>query len=78
MEKKIFTRNPYGIRIKMCCASCQHKAISRLLTVRHCKEHARKVQSSELCECWKMASQLKNVGSSQGDVRDKDTKEVLF
>jgi hypothetical protein len=78
MEKNFFTRNPYGIRIKMCCASCEHKAISRLQTVRFCKEHTRKVQSSDLCLKWKMASQLKNVGSSQGDVRDKDTKEVLF
>ena len=78
MEKNIFTRNPYGIRIKMCCASCQHKVLTRTLSARFCKEHTRKVQSSDLCLKWKMASQLKNVGSSQGDVRDKDTKEVLF
>ena len=78
MKKKIFTRNPYGIRIKMCCASCEHKVISRSVTVRYCKEHARKVQSSELCACWKMSFQMKAVGKSLGDVRDKDTKEVLF
>ena len=78
MIKKIFTRNPYGIRIKMCCASCEHKVFSRSVTVRYCKEHARKVQSSELCECWKMSFQMKAVGKSLGDVRDKDTKEVLF
>ena len=78
MEKKIFTRNPYGIRIKMCCASCEHKRITRSMTARFCKEHARGVQSSDLCECWKMSFQMKAVGKSQGDVRDKDTKEVLF
>jgi len=61
MIKKIFTRNPYGIRIKMCCASCEHKVISRSVTVRYCKEHARKVQSSELYECWKMSSMLKDI-----------------
>lgn len=61
MKKKIFTRNPYGIRIKMCCASCEHKVISRSATVRYCKEHARKVMSSELCECWKMSSILKDI-----------------
>jgi len=78
MEKKIFTRNPYGIRIKMCCASCQYKVLTRALSARFCKEHARKVQSMDFCPKWKMANKLKAVGKSQGDVRDKDTKEVLF
>ena len=78
MERKIFTRNPYDIRIKKCCASCEHKVLTRAFSARFCKEHARKVQSSDLCPKWKIARHLKAVGKSQGDVREKDTKEVLF
>lgn len=78
MGKKTFTRNPYGIRIKMCCASCEHKDLTRSLTERYCKEHARKVKPSGFCQNWKINSVLKAVGKSQGDVRDKDTKEVVF
>lgn len=78
MEKKIFIKNYYGIRIKICCASCEHKDLTRAVTERYCKEHARKVQACDVCPKWKMSRQLKAVGKSQGDVRDKDTKEVLF
>ena len=78
MERRIFVRNQFGIKVKKCCASCAFKDLKRAVTKRYCKEHARYVKPSEVCECWKMSFQMKAVGKSLGDVRDKDTKEVLF
>ena len=78
MERRIFVRNRFDIRVKKCCASCAFKDLKRAVTKRYCKEHARCVNPSEVCERWKMSDLLKQVGKTQGDVRDKDTKEVLF
>lgn len=78
MERRIFVRNQFGIKVKKCCASCAFKDLKRAVTKRYCKEHARSVNPSVVCERWKMSNLLKQVGKTQGDVRDKDTKEVLF
>ena len=78
MDRKIFRRNQFGFQVKMCCASCAYKVLTRSVTERRCKEHARSVNPSEVCEHWKMSDLLKQAGRTQDDVRDKDTKKVLF
>jgi len=71
-------KNAYGIEVKRCCASCEHKDATRLMNSRWCKKHERKVKADGVCSLWAMSRGLCRAGLSQGDVRDKDTKEVLY
>ena len=68
--------NKYGIRVKRCCASCGHKCIlndgDRLCAIKQII-----VGQKFRCKKWVMNG-LENAGKGGGDVRQKDTKEVLF
>ena len=68
--------NKYGVRVKRCCASCQHKMINedgeRICLLKHLL-----VEQKFRCNKWKING-LDNAGKGGGDVRHKDTKEVLF
>lgn len=70
--------NAYHITVKKCCMSCAHKAFTRLLTKRYCKEHEAKVKPTHVCSLWKMSDQMRMAGSGQGTVRDIVTKEVII
>ena len=51
-----FTTNQQGIRIKVCCASCEH----RRLTDKHriCRFTKRRVESGHVCRRWEMSEAL--------------------
>jgi hypothetical protein len=71
-------KNPYGIEVKVCCASCQHKDNTRLINSRWCKKRARAVAADNVCSLWAMSFGMRHAGGSQGSVRDKDTKEIII
>ena len=68
--------NKYGVRVKRCCASCQHKVINED-GERFCSLSRLMVEQKFRCNKWKING-LDNAGKGGGDVRHKDTKEVLF
>lgn len=72
MQKIQFTKNHFGISIKMCCASCAYKEQSILVSKRRCTKHGRKVRTCNLCARWKMDEKSKTVGKSRGRVKCKE------
>lgn len=71
-----YVRNQCGIRIKKCCASCAMKGLNST-SKRFCILIHEKVDSTDLCEQWKMHEGLMNTGRRRGVVRDIITKEVI-
>ena len=51
-KKPNVARNPCGIKVKACCASCQFKDIMR--TSRWCSRHLQRVSPEYGCEEWEM------------------------
>lgn len=72
MKTVKFTKNHFGISIKMCCASCAYKEQSRLITKRGCAKHGREVRPCYFCDCWKMDEKTKAAGKSRGRVKHKE------
>ena len=70
-------RNPYGIKVKCCCASCEHKVID-YEGVRTCNLMGLKVQQKFKCSKWQISCGLSKAGSAQGTVRHIVTKRVVL
>ena len=70
-------RNAHGIRVKRCCASCQHKRL-RDLGVRICLLTQLIVKQTDLCPLWQMSDGLMNAGRSRGKVHSKDYLIEMF
>ena len=70
-------RNAHGVKVKRCCASCQHKCIESDGT-RVCAQMMIKVEQKFKCKQWQMSDGLKNAGKSGGVVRLKETKEIVI
>lgn len=70
------TMNKYGVRVKRCCASCQHKLINDE-GERYCNLRDIVVGQMDKCRKWAING-LENAGKGGGDVRLKDTQEVAF
>ena len=70
-------RNAHGVKVKRCCASCQHKCIETDGT-RVCAQMMIKVEQKFKCKQWQMSDGLKNAGKSGGVVRLKETKEIVI
>lgn len=75
--KVMFVVNDYGVKVKRCCASCQHKCIERTGT-RVCSQMMIKVDQRFKCRQWKMNDVLINAGKSGGVVRNIRTKQVVI
>ena len=60
-----WTRNEQGIRVKMCCASCAHKDLTRAVTKRYCSITGQCVDPLNVCETWEMSEQMKVAGLLQ-------------
>ena len=63
-------RNAHGVKVKRCCASCQHKCIEKDGT-RVCAQMMIKVEQRFKCKQWLMSDGLKNAGKGGGVVRLK-------
>ena len=70
-------RNAHGVKVKRCCASCQHKCIESDGT-RICALMMLKVQQKFKCKKWQMSDGMKNAGKGGGVVRLKGTQEIII
>ena len=71
-------RNAHGVKVKRCCASCQHKCIETDGT-RVCAQMMIKVEQKFRCKQWLMSDGLKNAGLQNGGVvRLKGTTIVII
>ena len=71
-------RNAHGVKVKRCCASCQHKCIETDGT-RVCAMMMIKVEQRFKCKQWLMSDGLKNAGLQNGGVvRLKGTTEIVL
>ena len=69
--------NAYGVKVKRCCASCQHKEITNE-GARVCALMKLKVEQMFECQQWQMSDGLKNAGMGGGVVRLKGTTEIVI
>ena len=70
-EKKLpmVDRNQFGIKVKVCCASCQFKGFGRngkRICTRHLNEE---VESANCCKDWLMSEGMQKAGRSGGVAR---------
>ena len=70
-------RNAHGVKVKRCCASCQHKCIESDGT-RVCAQMMIKVEQKFKCKQWQMSDGMKNAGKGGGVVRVIGTTEVII
>ena len=70
--------NPYGLRIKKCCASCALKMTTDNLHHRKCTRKKKKVRPTDCCRQWKLSHCLEQLGREKGMVRDRKTGKILF
>ena len=71
------TKNLYGIVIKCCCASCEHKVID-YEGERTCQLMGLRVQQRFTCSKWQISCGMSKAGSGQGIVRHIITKEIII
>ena len=72
----VSVRNSYDVKVKRCCASCQHKCIEKDGT-RFCALKMMVVEQKFKCKQWQMSDGLKNAGKGGGAVRNIETKEIV-
>ncbi len=79
MEKIRITsvRNAHGVKVKRCCASCQHKCVEADGT-RVCALKMMVVEQKFKCKQWQMSDGMKNAGKGGGVVRLIGTQEVII
>lgn len=80
MEKVIritSVRNAHGVKVKRCCASCQHKCVEADGT-RVCALKMMVVEQKFKCKQWQMSDGMKNAGKGGGVVRLIGTQEVII
>ena len=70
-------KNAYSVKVKRCCASCQHKCIEKDGT-RVCAQMMIKVDGRFKCKQWQMNDGLKNAGKGGGVVRHIETQEIIL
>ena len=70
-------RNAHGVKVKRCCASCQHKCIESDGTS-VCAQMMIKVEQKFKCKQWQMSDGMKNAGKGGGVVRLIGTTEVII
>ena len=73
----VSVRNAYGVNVKRCCASCQHRCIETDGT-RVCAQMMIKVEQKFKCKQWQMSDGVKNAGRGGGVVRLIGTTEVII
>ena len=56
-----YVKNPYGIVIKVCCASCQWKQLTSSLMSRKCRRLKRRVKPRHCCGLWGMSDALREL-----------------
>ena len=54
-------KNKYGIEVKLCCASCKYKQLTRT-TMRYCRKKKQNVSPHDVCDQWEMSNLLRTLG----------------
>jgi len=69
-ENKKMMRNPQGIKVRKCCASC---ALREILTCgeRFCTKRNKKVKKLGLCKNWEIREYIVGAGLKQGRVKSR-------
>ena len=75
--KIMSVRNEQGVKVRKCCASCQHKCI-KTDGVRLCAAKMEQVESNDRCTEWQMSEGLMNAGLSGGVVRKLEFTKVVL
>ena len=78
MKKVSYIQNEHHITVKVWCASCEYKEMTRASSLRRCRKLNKDVKPHHCCKCWEMSEQLQLAGMSLGVVRDKDTKVIII
>ena len=66
-----YARNCQGIKVKKCCASCQHKCVNKDGS-RLCTLTMRRVSTNSRCLSWEMMEKLHNAGLCIGHVKSEE------
>jgi len=69
--------NRYGITVKKCCASCQHKVLDDIVC-RRCELTDRKVRAKNRCGNWELSEQLESIGCERGHVQRRAYQLTLM
>ena len=74
----LIVENKFHISIKQCCASCQHKELTRCLNSRRCTKRGKDVNPRSVCCKWKMSGQLRMAGLAKGRVKCREYQLYLL
>ena len=69
--------NRYGIAVKKCCASCQHKCLTDFAE-RKCALTNRRVKSRQKCNDWELSEGLASLGCERGRVQRREYQLTLL
>ena len=69
--------NRYGIAVKKCCASCQHKCLTDFAE-RKCALTNRRVKSRQTCTDWELSEGLSSLGCERGRVQRREYQLTLL
>ena len=69
--RKTNVRNCMGIKVKKCCASCQHKCVKQDGS-RLCALTMQMVNPYFKCRNWEMMEKLQNTGLGNGQVKSEE------
>ena len=65
-------RNPQGIPVKVCCASCAHRQLVDTAACRRCTIREEKVKPNQACSLWQMSMPLKLAGIGMGMIKRRE------
>lgn len=65
-------RNPQGIPVKVCCASCAHRQLVDTAACRRCTIREEKVKHNQACSLWQMSMPLKLAGIGMGMIKRRE------
>lgn len=65
-------KNEFGMVVKVFCASCKYKDLTRAYSLRHCKDLHKDVKPCGVCKQWQMSEQLKMAGQALGMVKRQE------
>ena len=69
--RTLYARNCMGIKVKKCCASCQHKCVNKDGS-RLCALTMQRVNPYFKCPKWEMMEKLHNAGLGNGNVKSEE------
>ncbi len=78
MKETKFTLNNFGVRIKLCCASCEWKVATRLQTKRSCTKKGKDVSPCDCCKHWTLSQQMMEVRKSVGQIKRREYQLFLL